>query len=273
MPRLSDAGENQQQRNRPLLASSLAADSQEDGESYDLNAIASGRTNRAQVVTSGSRVPKEDSFEGSDMGISQASVAASALNLINNVVGAGLFSMPWCLYKASMVGGLALIIFMCVLNSLSFVILAECCELAQTFNYKEMGKKALGERAGVFIQSCCLFYTAGSCISYIVLTGDFLVGGGTGVLAHWAPGTWIDHRSTCMILVTLVIVLPLTFLKNLEPLKYTSFVSFLGVIYATFLIIGTSTHDPGYLRSHHVLNPKDGDAGNVVVAGYSNGGA
>jgi sodium-coupled neutral amino acid transporter 10 len=183
-----------------------------------------------------------------------ASVTASVLNLVNNVVGAGLFSMPWCLFQSTVGMGLVLIFTMALLNTLSFVILAECCELAGTFNYRELGRKALGDRAGTFIQSCMLCYTIGSCVSYVVLTGDFLADEDTGVLQVWAYGTFIDHRGTCMIVVGIFVITPLCFLKNLEPLKYTSLVSFCGVLYATFLVVSAYTHSESYLEEHGVVS-------------------
>lgn len=47
---------------------------------------------------------------------------------------------------------------------------------AGTFSYKEMGHQALGKKWGYFIQFTMALYTTGSCISYVVLTGDFLSG-------------------------------------------------------------------------------------------------
>jgi hypothetical protein len=34
-----------------------------------------------------------------------STVTSSVLNLINNIVGAGLFSMPWCLKEATVATG------------------------------------------------------------------------------------------------------------------------------------------------------------------------
>ena len=50
-----------------------------------------------------------------------------------------------------------------------------------------MGKIAFGEGFGVLVQFCVGFYSLGSCISYVVLIGDFLVNAdSTGALNHWA---------------------------------------------------------------------------------------
>ena len=182
--------------------------------------------------------------------VAKASVTATVLNLINNVVGAGLFSMPWVLQQSTILSGLLLLCFICVLNGVSFIILAKCCDLAGTYNYKKMGTMALGHRAGVFIQSCILLYTTCSCVSYVVLTGDFLVGAGTGVFDHWAAGNaFLTSRPAVMGVVALTIFVPLCLLKNLEALKYTSFVSFCSTCFAAGLLMWSATRTDAQLNA------------------------
>ena len=163
---------------------------------------------------------------------------------INNIVGAGLLSMAWCLKEGTLLPGVAALMVMCAFNVYSFILLARCCEYAVrsscprmctlpnhgcvavtvwgcallllllllclcdcvtvwrcallcvcvcvgryagTFSYKEMGHQALGVTWGYIIQGAMAFYTTGSCISYVVLTGDFL-SGASGVRTSHHPG-------------------------------------------------------------------------------------
>ena len=164
---------------------------------------------------------------------------------INNIVGAGLLSMAWCLKEGTLLPGVAALMVMCAFNVYSFILLARCCEYAArsscprmctlpnhgcvavtvwgcalllllllllclcdcvtvwrcallcvcvcvgryagTFSYKEMGHQALGVTWGYIIQGAMAFYTTGSCISYVVLTGDFL-SGASGVRTSHHPG-------------------------------------------------------------------------------------
>ena len=155
--------------------------------------------------------------------VAKATTTTTVLNLINNVVGAGLFSMPWVLEESTVLSGLLLLCFCAILNGVSFIILAKCCDLAGTYNYKKMGTLALGPRAGVFIQSCILLYTTCSCISYVVLTGDFLVDPDSGVLVHWAPNSpFLTSRPAVMFVIAICVFVPLCLLKNLEALKYVT---------------------------------------------------
>ena len=63
-----------------------------------------------------------------------ASRFASLMNLLNNIVGAGLYSMPWVLMMASVLSGTAVTVLICLLNLASFLLLADACERTGTFS-------------------------------------------------------------------------------------------------------------------------------------------
>ena len=146
-----------------------------------------------------------------------AHVLPSILNLINNVLGAGLFSMPWCLRQASLGSGVLLLIFCAVMNTASLVIISMCCDLAGEFSYLKMGRLALGNTFGLCLQSVVALYTLGSTISFVVLTGDFLVGKETGVFEYFANNTILYNvndetgsRAFIVLLCTLLFFFPLS---------------------------------------------------------------
>ena len=172
----------------------------------------------------------------------QANVFPSLLNLINNILGAGLFSMPWCLRQASLGSGVVLLIFCACLNAASFVIIAKCCDLAHEFSYLKMGRIALGNTFGLCLQGVVALYTLGSTISFVVLCGDFLVGKNTGVFEHFANNTILYNpnndtgsRAFIILICTVLFFLPLSVLRHLDGLKYTSAVSCLASFYAAVL--------------------------------------
>ena len=171
-----------------------------------------------------------------------AHVFPSILNLVNNVVGAGLFSMPWCLRQTSLGTGVLLLIFCATMNTASFVIIAKCCDIAGEFSYLKMGRIALGNKFGVVLQSVVAAYTLGSTISFVVLTGDFLVGHKTGVFEYFANNTILYNptdetasRAVVVLICSVAIFFPLSILRNLDALKYTSALSCAACFYAAVL--------------------------------------
>ena len=87
---------------------------------------------------------------------------SSTVNLINNVIGAGLFSMPWCLAQSTIVSGLVVFVLICLLNVYSFVLLARCCTLTGCYSYLDIGRLALGPRFGILAQATAILYACGS---------------------------------------------------------------------------------------------------------------
>ena len=172
----------------------------------------------------------------------QAHAIPSILNLINNVLGAGLFSMPWCLRQATLGTGVLLLLFCAFMNTASFIIISMCCDLAGEFSYLKMGRLALGNKFGFLFQSVVSFYTLGSTISFVVLTGDFLVGERTGVFEYFAnntilydPNNETGSRAFIILLCSILFFFPLSILRNLDGLKFTSAVSCLASFYAAIL--------------------------------------
>ena len=96
-----------------------------------------------------------------------STVVSSMLNLLNNIVGAGLFSMPWCLKEATVLSGSLVFCFMCAMNVRSFMLLAESCEAIGRYSYLELGRAAFGPRFGRFAQLVTVCYTAGSLVSCV----------------------------------------------------------------------------------------------------------
>ena len=107
-----------------------------------------------------------------DKGVS--SPAATVVVMVNNVVGAGIVSLPWTLLMMSTGVGVGALVVCAALAASASIVLAECADLAGTFNYRAMTVKAFGSRAGTWVQAVMGLYTLGSCVSYVVLVGDFV---------------------------------------------------------------------------------------------------
>ena len=100
---------------------------------------------------------------------------SSAVNLLNNIIGAGLFSMPWCLAQATLVSGSVIFVIVTLLNVYSFMLLASCCSMTGCYSYLDIGQQALGPRFGALVQTTAILYACGSLISYVVLAGAQLM--------------------------------------------------------------------------------------------------
>ena len=193
-----------------------------------------------------------------------ASVPNSMINLLNNVVGAGLFSMPWCLKEATLFTGMAIFIFMAWLNVRSFMLLADSCNMAGVFSYLDLGKSVWGPQFALFAQIITCFYTAGSLVSYAVLAGDCLVGDGSGILSvALGEDSFLgrgDMKAHAIVIYAagIFLFLPFSLMRNLDGLKYISYVALCATIFAAFIVVVQVIADPKSAKDD------DGDIGDDV---------
>ena len=201
---------------------------------------------------------------------------SSSINLLNNVVGAGLFSMPWCLAQSTLISGCLVFIVICLLNLYSFVLLARCCQLAGCFSYLEIGNVALGPRFGTIAQGTSTLYACGSLVSYVVLAVNFLLGEGTGVLALLAEGhsSFLSHgglaaRVTIGCAFSALFFLPLSMLRSLDSLKLTSWLALLATLYAGYITLyELAASPPGSLTPAEAKAGRDAIRSSVVVGRF-----
>jgi len=165
--------------------------------------------------------------------VQPATILSSTINLTKNVLAAGLLSLPFALKCGSIGVGILILVIVCMLSAYSFNVLAKCCLITNTFTYKEIGAKAFGERSAIWIQLVMIGYTLGSCVSFVCLIGDFIP---SVMEALGSPGL-LYNREFVIAMSSLLFLLPLAFLKNLNPLKFTSMIGVACILYACGLII------------------------------------
>ena len=164
---------------------------------------------------------------------------SSSVNLINNIIGAGLFSMPWCLEQSTVLTGILIFFLISLLNVFSFMLLAKCCTMAGCYSYLEIGEHALGPKFGIAAQLTAMLYACGSLVSYVVLANNFLLGDGTGllVLASHTESATLLTRIGVGFAFSAIGFLPLSLLRRLDSLKLSSWAALLATLYAGFITV------------------------------------
>jgi amino acid permease len=154
----------------------------------------------------------------------------------NNVIGAGLLSLPYTFKRASLVPGASAMAVTGVLNCASMLLLGKCAALTGATSYRDLSEIAFGSQAATVLAAIMALYTLGSCISYIILLGDAL----PELLANaHATGTAADFvtRNAVIPIAAAAVLLPLTLQRNLSALRYTSVASFVCICYTAGMIV------------------------------------
>mmetsp|Transcript_40773 Transcript_40773/g.65468 ORF Transcript_40773/g.65468 Transcript_40773/m.65468 type:complete len:470 (+) Transcript_40773:132-1541(+) len=179
---------------------------------------------------------KDDEFE--------ASIGSTVFTLGNNIVGAGILSLPWCFRQAGIVEGSLLMLLVCLLSGTSMIIIAKCCDLTECFNFREMGEKALGSTFGILLQCTMFVYTFFSCVSFMILVGDFTSGDDgfpQGLCGEHHCDNFVvkflHARFTAVLACTLLVMLPLASMRSLNSLRFTSVLAICGMFYLLGMLI------------------------------------
>jgi amino acid permease len=97
---------------------------------------------------------------------------------------------------------------------------------------------------GYFIQAAMLFYTTSSCLSYVILIGDFIP---SSITAAW-PGrgglSAGELRFYTIMIVGVFVLLPLSFIRNLYSLRFTSAISLVSILYTVGLTVASVRDSP-----------------------------
>lgn len=103
--------------------------------------------------------------------------------------------------------------------------IAQSCELSGKFTFKEHGVFALGRPAGVAITAVMALYTLGSLISFVVLIGDNLPALVCESGCNNATQAFFGDRTVAIVLASACVLFPLSLLRNLSALRFTSTLS------------------------------------------------
>ena len=164
----------------------------------------------------------------------------TAVNVCNNLIGSGILALPLALAKTSLTCGLALLVGVALLSFYTMWLLCRSCDIAGTFNYKEVVTRNVGPRSGLFVELVMGLYTAGTCIAYGVLIGDFfpefarfacLRAVGAEGMARSAVCAFATDRRAMVFALGGAVMMPLSSFRDLTPLRYTSFVALAAVVY------------------------------------------
>jgi amino acid permease len=119
-------------------------------------------------------------------------------------------------------------------SALSFDVLVRAAHFTGLYTYKEIAIKAWGKPLALFAELCIMLYTFLNLISRPIIISSYL----KAMFASWAPhGPPILQESWLLIILVSIVMYPLTFLRNIDALKYSSFFSVLCVVFTAVVVV------------------------------------
>jgi len=167
-------------------------------------------------------------------------------NVNSSILGGGILSFPYAFAAAGIVGGIIATMVIVFFALIAIVIILytydKYCR-GRADSYQSVVKLLYGRNAEMIMIIAVATYAFGSCIAYLVIIADQFV----AVISAFGSG-WYTNRYFVLTAATIVIVMPLSMLKDVGLLKYSSFLATTMVYYFTLMIfyfslVGTTIPD------------------------------
>ncbi|KAI9893494.1 MAG: hypothetical protein M1814_006791 [Vezdaea aestivalis] len=179
-----------------------------------------------------------------------ASWLSSVINLLNTIVGAGVLAMPLAMSHMGMLLGIIVVLWSGLTAAFGLYLQTRCAR------YLDRGASsffALSQltypNAAVVFDAAIAIKCFGVGISYLIIIGDLMPGVVLGFTDKVNMGFWVDRQF--WVTAFMLVVIPLSFLRRLDSLKYTSMIALTSIGYLVILVLAH------FLRGDNMAPRKD----------------
>ncbi|KAF3045762.1 hypothetical protein E8E11_002976 [Didymella keratinophila] len=166
-----------------------------------------------------------------------ASWISSVINLANTILGAGLLAMPSALSKMGIFLGIFVIAWAGFTAGFGLYLQTRC---ARYVDRGHVSFAALSQltypNASILFDAAIAIKCFGVAVSYLIIIGDLMPGVVVGFVPGAADVNFLVDRQF-WITAFMLIVIPLSFLRRLDSLKYTSIIALFSIAYLVILVV------------------------------------
>uniref|UniRef100_A0AAG5CZ56 Amino acid transporter transmembrane domain-containing protein n=1 Tax=Anopheles atroparvus TaxID=41427 RepID=A0AAG5CZ56_ANOAO len=137
------------------------------------------------------------------------------VTLTNSIIGVGILSMPFCFQKCGIVLSVVLLLLSSYVTRLVCSYMVKSAIISRRKNFEQIAFHAFGSGGKLLVELCVVGYLLGTCIAYFVVVGDLGPPITAKILSMNESSTL---RSWVMIVVTIVCIIPLGMLRNVDSL-------------------------------------------------------
>ncbi|XP_053606158.1 putative sodium-coupled neutral amino acid transporter 10 [Plodia interpunctella] len=145
--------------------------------------------------------------------------AGQSITLANSIIGVGILAMPFCFQQCGVLLATLILLFMGLVSRLCCYFLLKSALLARRRNFEFLAFHVFGPAGKLAVEIGIIGFLMGTCIAYFVVVGDL----GPQIIAKLFNINQSDIlRTSIMVLVSLLCVLPLGLLRNVDSLSNVS---------------------------------------------------
>ncbi|PWY96399.1 hypothetical protein BO94DRAFT_552036 [Aspergillus sclerotioniger CBS 115572] len=190
----------------------------------------------------------------------EASWVSCVINLVNTIIGAGVMAMPLAISHMGIVLGVFVILWSGMMAGFGLYLQSRCAQYLErgTASFFALSQITYPNAAVVF-DAAIAIKCFGVGISYLIIIGDLMPGVVQGFVGGAPDYDFLVDRHF-WVTAFMLIVIPLSYLRRLDSLKYTSIAALVSMAYLVVLVVyhfvkGDTMTDRGPIRVIHWAGP------------------
>ncbi|OGM42474.1 amino acid transporter [Aspergillus bombycis] len=202
----------------------------------------------------GIRGKRDPGFHG------QASWISCVINLVNTIIGAGVLAMPLAISHMGIVLGVIVILWSGTTAGFGLYLQSRCAQYLDrgTASFFALSQLTYPNAAVIF-DAAIAIKCFGVGVSYLIIIGDLMPGVVQGFVGGTPDYDFLVDRHF-WVTAFMLVVIPLSYLRRLDSLKYTSIAALVSMAYLVVLVlyhfvIGDTMADRGPVRVIHWAGP------------------
>jgi amino acid permease len=159
------------------------------------------------------------------------------INLLNTIVGAGVLAMPLAMSHMGVILGTIVILWAGLTSGFGLYLQTRCAA------YLERGSSSFFALSQITYPNAAVIFDAaiaikcfGVAVSYLIIIGDLMPGVVLGLAQKDELGAFMFDRHF-WITAFMLVVIPFSFLRRLDSLKYTSVIALISIGYLVILVV------------------------------------
>uniref|UniRef100_H3GW21 Amino acid transporter transmembrane domain-containing protein n=1 Tax=Phytophthora ramorum TaxID=164328 RepID=H3GW21_PHYRM len=180
---------------------------------------------------------------------SKGSIRGSVFNLAGATLGAGALSLPYAVAVSGLGFAVAQLVLASVLTVYTIRLLIRAEDITKLKSYEDLAMYCFGTKMTIFVEVNILIFCFGISVAYLVTLGDIITPLGElcfGMQSIFAQ-RWVLMTLSCG-----TIMLPLSLMKDISSLQFSSI---LGVLSIIFLVVAVAIRSIMYTSANGI--PKD----------------
>jgi solute carrier family 38 (sodium-coupled neutral amino acid transporter), member 11 len=170
----------------------------------------------------------------------KSGIFGASSNLVNSIVGAGIVGIPYAIRESGFIMGIFLIFLVAYFTDKSLRMIVELASFHPTikqFNvrtYEDLMMIPFGKYGAYFITINMFILAYGAMVAYLLIIKDTVP-----VVLGWQEENedGFVPRELSMIFFSLIFIVPLTMMRDMASLAYTSLLSVLADVILVFIVV------------------------------------